>query len=101
MGTEGAPCGGEALFGEDFEEALVERFGHIWTGHTIEAGTPALAAVAVEGELRDAEHAATDVQQRAVHLAVIVGEYAQIGALFGAEAQGGFVVNGSEADEEE
>ena len=64
-------------------------------------GPPAAATVAVERELRHRQDGAADVEQRAVHLAVAVGEDAQIGTLFGAEAQVLFVVAGAEADQEE
>ena len=89
------------MFGEDFKEAFVKDFGFLWRGRLIKAGTASLAAVAVESELRNAEHATADVEQRAIHLAVVVGKDAQISALFGAEAQGLFVIGGAEADEKE
>ena len=64
-----------------------------------EAGATAFAAVAVQGKLRDGEHAATDVEHRAIHFAVVIGEDTQVSALFRAEAQGLVVVIGTEADE--
>lgn len=99
--AEDTALGFEALCGEDCEEVLVEGFGFFGRGGSSEAGAAALAAIAVEGELRDAEHAAADVEERAVHLALVVGKDAQVGALFGAEAQGLFVVARAEADEQE
>ena len=101
MGAKSAICGSQALFGEDFKKALVKDFGFFWRGRLIKAGTASLAAVAVESELRNAEHATADVEQRAIHLAVVVGKDAQISAFFGAEAQGLFVIGGAEADEKE
>ena len=99
--AEDAALRRQALFGEQVEKALVEVLGNWGRGGLDEAGAAAFAAVAVQGELRDGEHAAADVENRAVHLALVVGEDAQVSALFSAEAQRLVVVALTEADEQE
>ena len=99
--AEDAALGRQALFGEQGEKALVEALGDLGRGGLDEAGTAALAAVAVQGKLRDGEHAAADVEHRAIHLALVVGKDAQVGALFSTEVQGLLVVARAEADEQD
>ena len=77
------------------------RTGARGWGGLDKAGAAALATVAVQGKLGDGEYAAADVEDRAIHLALVVGEDAQMSALFSAEAQGLVVVAGAEADEQE
>ena len=101
VGAEDAALGRQALFGEQVEKAFVEALGdRRWSGLD-EAGAAAFAAIAVQGKLRDGEHAAADVEHRAIHLALVVGEDAQIRAFFSTEAQGLVVVVGAEADEQD
>ena len=101
VGTEDAALRRQALFGEQVEEALVEALGNRgWSGLD-EAGAAALAAVAVQGKLRDGEYAATNVEYRAIHFALVIGEDAQVSALFSAEAQRLVVVARTEADEQD
>ena len=101
VSAEDAALGRQALFGEQVEKALVEALGNRGRGGLDEAGATALAAVAVQGELRDGEHATADVEHRAVHFALVIGEYAQVSALFSAEAQRLVVVARAETDEQD
>ena len=78
----GNPCSASRV-----EKALVQTLGDSGWGGLDEAGATALAAVAVQGKLRDGEYAAADVEHRAIHLAIVIGEDAQVSALFRAEAQ--------------
>ncbi len=101
VSAEDAALGRQALFGEQVEKALVQALGNRgWSG-LHETGAAALAAVAVQGELRDGEHAATNVEYRAIHFALVIGEDAQVSALFSAEAQRLLVVARAEADEQD
>ena len=101
VGTEDAALGRQTLCGEQVEKALVEALGDRGWGGLDEAGAAAFAAVAVQGKLRDGEHAAANVEHRAIHLALVVGEDAQVSALFSAEAQGLVVVARAKADEQD
>lgn len=59
------------------DEFFVEGFGDFGRGGPVERGTPALTAVAVEGELGDDEERAACICDGEVHLAVRVLEYAE------------------------
>ena len=76
------------MCGEQVEKALVEALGDRGWGGLDEAGAAAFAAIAVQGKLRDGEYATANVEHRAVHFALVIGEDAQMSALFSAEAQG-------------
>ena len=101
IGSENAALGRQALFGEQIEKALVQALGNRGWGGLDKAGAAALATVAVQGKLRDGEHATADVEHRAVHFALVVGEDAQVSALFSAKAQRLLVVARAEADEQD
>ena len=55
-------------------------FGH---RGSIETGPASFSAVAGQGELRDDENLTCEIQDRAVHLALIVGKGSQVNGLFG------------------
>ena len=101
VSAEDAALGRQALFGEQVEKALVQALGNRGWGGLDEAGATALAAVAVQGKLRDGEYAAANVEYRAIHFALVIGEDAQVSALFSAEAQRLLVVVRAEADEQD
>ena len=65
------------------DEGVVQRFGDRSGRGGEEAGTSAGARVAVQSELRDHEHRATDVGEREIHLAGVIGEDAEPGDLVG------------------
>ena len=100
MGSENAALGLQPQRGEHNEETFVEGFGLYGAGGLIETGSAALAAIAVEGELRNAQNTAADIEYGAVHFALVVGENAQVDAFICAEAQGFVVVAGAESDKE-
>ena len=101
VSAEDAALGRQALFGEQVEKALVQALGNRRWGGLDEARAAALAAVAVQGKLRDGEYAAANVEYRAIHFALVVGEDAQVSALFSAEAQRLVVIARAEADEQD
>src|SRR5262249_10492622 len=59
------------------DEVLVELLGRHRLERADERGSPALAHVAVERELRDGEEPAADLEEAAVHLALVVLEDAE------------------------
>ena len=61
-----------------FDELLVKPFGLVGCAGAGERGSVALLAVGVQGELRNDEHLAVHVGKRAVRLAVLVLEDAQL-----------------------
>ena len=61
-----------------FDELLIKPFGLVGCSGAGERGSVALLAVGVQGELRNDEHLAVHVGKRAVRLAVLVLEDAQL-----------------------
>ena len=60
------------------DEVFIQVPGPFGRCCVVETGPPALAAIAVERELRDRQHRASGIQQAAIHLARIVIEDAQV-----------------------
>src|SRR6266581_2157949 len=79
---------GDSKLAKPFGEFFIERFRLVrWSGG--DEARPALPSrVAVERELRDNQRAAVRVEQRSVHLSLLVFEDSQIGNFFG-ERSGG------------
>src|SRR5580692_11694304 len=66
-------------------EMLIQFASLLRRRRQIEAGTPALAAIAVQSELRNRQDRAAGLEHAPVHLAGLVGKYTQSGDLFGEE----------------
>ena len=77
-GTEAAGFHVRHVLAGAFNELLVELFCLIRRAGAGERGSVALLAVGVQGELRHDEHLAVHVGKRAVRLAVLVLEDAQL-----------------------
>ena len=75
--TEAAGFDISASGAEPGDEFFVEGLGDLWRRGLVEGGTPALPAVAVEGELGDDEERAACVGDGEIHLAVAVLEYTE------------------------
>lgn len=81
VGLELALSHGHPFFPQERGETRHQWLGHLRGSSIGETGTPTLASVAVEGELRDHQHAATHIGQGQVHLAGIIFEDPQVGDL--------------------
>src|SRR5438552_4549630 len=78
---ENSGCHGDAEFAQRFAKFLVEGFGQFRRRRSNETRPPLPARIAIKRELRDDQGAAFHVQQRAVHLTLLVLENAQVRAL--------------------
>jgi hypothetical protein len=83
--AEGALVDGYALGGYQFGYLLVKPLGQCRFGCGVEAGSAALSAVAVEGEIADKQNPAANVENTAIHLTRLVGEDSQVYELVGYE----------------
>src|SRR5438105_4615690 len=82
-----------------FHELLKQALAFLRRRTTGEARTQAFAGVGDEGELRNGEQRAAGVEERAVHLAVIVGENAVSEHTFGQPRGFGVAVAALHADQ--
>ena len=64
-----------------FAERKIEFLGLIWRCSVIKTGPPTALAIAVEGELADDQQLALDIDDRPVHLPLIVSESSQMDTL--------------------
>src|SRR5438445_943578 len=78
---ENSGCHGDTELAQRFAEFLVERFGQFRRRRSNETRPPLPARIAIKRELRDDQGAAFHIQQRAVHLTLLVLEDAQVRAL--------------------
>src|SRR5688572_8814083 len=61
---------------------LVELFANSRGSGSYKAGTAPLFPICRQCELRNQKHAAVYLSEREIHLALIVGKYTHLGALF-------------------
>ena len=66
-----------AGLGHALHQHFKQRLGNFRPRRADKAGTASMARVAQQRELRNQQHAATDVRQRKVHLVVLILKYAQ------------------------
>src|SRR5438477_1370905 len=78
---ENSSCHGDTEFAQRFAKFLVEGFGQFRRRRSNETRPPLPARIAIKRELRDDQGAAFHIQQRAVHLTLLVLENAQVCAL--------------------
>src|SRR5947199_4351959 len=83
IGTENAARHFQSIGSNSFLEALDQRLCYSGGSSIGKTGTASPAHISVEGEPRDDKGLAADVEQRAVHLALFVFEYAQVDDFFG------------------
>src|SRR4051812_6790832 len=76
-----------AALPDEAAEFRVERLGHLGARRFGESRPVPLAGVSEQRELRDREHGAAHVEDRAVHLALVVLEDAQVHDLAGEPAR--------------
>jgi hypothetical protein len=76
--TKDPTCDSKPITSKSFLEMLKEGFCNYWRRGVCKAGATPPARISVEGELRDDQHFAANIEQRAVHPALVVAKDAQI-----------------------
>ncbi|SRR5579875_717757 len=76
--TKYPTCNSKPITSKNFLEMLDESLCNDWRRGIGKAGAASPASIGVEGELRDDQHFAANIEQRTVHLAFIVAEDAQV-----------------------
>src|SRR5437870_696272 len=72
-----------AMSGKRGFEILYERLRQVWGSCRAEAGTTTLACIGIEGKLRNDEGLPMDVEQGAVHFALVILKNTQVGNFIG------------------
>src|SRR5260370_33017331 len=76
--TKNPTCDSKPIASKSILEELKETFCNYWRRGIGKTGTAASAHISIERELRDDQHFAANIEQRAVHLAFIVAKDAQV-----------------------
>src|SRR5579859_1576086 len=83
VSAENSAGNGKPIVSKGVLETLNKRFRNYWRGGICKAGTAATARIGIEGKLRDNQSFSTNIEQRAVHLALIVFKNAQMDDFIG------------------
>ena len=85
MGAKNAAFDPYAMTLNTLDIHLIESFGDFGFGGGTKAGTPSLATVAIQGELRYGQNTTTRFNDRSIHAPIVIREDAQMDGLVRAE----------------
>lgn len=81
-----------AQLSEHLRESIHQRSSQVGQRRIYEGGPAAFSSICIEGELRNDNRCPTRIEDRKVHLSLIILEDAQVGDFFSKSTRGSFTI---------